>query len=544
MKPSRVLNSLVLLLGAVCAGLLVWLARRPPALPPSRPAAMVTPPSPADSRAPTPPRTSPRPALDRLDALVRTLARGGVRPREAVLAFADDAALQRFLAGRRPAGVVLLDRLDRLRMVRVGFASGEELRRALADHEDDIRAIDANPLIGLPTPPLRDDRAAVDNVPLGNATLAAIGAAGDRSGWGRGYTIAILDTGVAADPTFGQGRLRTLDVGLGTMPGGGAADGHGTAVAALAAGAAGDAPGVAPAADLLGIRVTDANGLSDLFTVARAIVAAVDAGAQVINVSLGGHATGPALQAAIEYATDRGAVLVAAAGNDQAAQLAWPAADTRVLSVGAVDRLEQQGSFSNSGAQLQLTAPGYGVQTAWLDGARVQVSGTSASAPIVAGAVAAVMSQLPGLTAREAANLLLQTANDGGAPGADPAYGHGILNLATALNRNNALYVDTAVSSHRYDAAAGQMEVVVQNRSGRTVTGLTLQIGSGTSVQAQGLPSLTPGETFVARVPIDATSLQSAGSLTFTTRLANPAGTVDQVPANNSRASVLSAPGR
>jgi hypothetical protein len=459
-----------------------------------------------------------------------------------VLTFQDDAALQRFLARSRAAGVLVLDRLDRLRAVRVSFDSVSGLRQDIAGHEADLAAIEANPLIGIPTPPARDERSAVNNVPVGNGTLAAIGATADRSGWGRGFTIAVLDTGVAADATFGSGRLRALDLGLGPGPGTGSEAGHGTAVAALAAGAAADAPGVAPAANVLSIRVTDASGTSDLFTVSSAILAAVDAGAQVINISLGGYATGPVLDAAIDYANRNGALIVAAAGNDQAAQLAWPAADPRVVSVGAVDRLEQQVSFSNSSDQLQLTAPGYGVQTAWLDGQRVQVSGTSASAPVVAGAVVAVMSQFPGLTARQAADLLARTANDGGAPGADPAFGRGILNVGTALNRNNATYIDTAISSHAYDAAAGQMQVVVQNRSGRTVTGLTLAINAGSPVQTQVVPSLAPGETYVARVPVSESTLQAAGQLTFSTRLTNPAGAVDQVPANNTRASVLSAP--
>ena len=544
MPPSRALSSLVFVLGLVCAGLLVWLWRR--SLPPDTAAAR-----PTVATVAVPPReaavpTQPSPALaptspDRLTALARALRAGGVRTREAVLTFKDDAALQRFLAQALPAGVTVLDRLDRLRAVRVRFEVLDDLQRALPGPVADFAA-DANPLIGIPNPPAREDRAAANHVPFGNETLAAIGAAADRSNWGRGTTIAILDTGVAGDATFGIGRLRTLDIGLGTVPGSGGDDGHGTAVAALAAGAAGDAAGVAPAAELLDIRVTDAAGTSDLFTISRAIVAAVDAGAQIINISLGGYATGPVLDAAIEYATQNGAILVAAAGNDQAAQLAWPAADPRVISVGAVDRLEQQVSFSNSGAQLQLTAPGYGVQTAWLDGQRVQVSGTSASAPVVAGAIAAVMSQFPGLTAAQAADRLVSTANDGGTPGTDPAYGHGILNVATALNRNNAAYVDTAVSSLSYDGDAGQMQIVVQNRSGRSITGLTLNIDAGGSTQTQVVPSLSPGETHVARVPVSDAALQTAGRLTISTRLTNPAGAVDQVPANNTRASVLTLP--
>ncbi|MEI6465721.1 MAG: S8 family serine peptidase, partial [Verrucomicrobiota bacterium] len=386
------------------------------------------------------------------------------------------------------------------------------------------------------------DRADGAQVPYGNRTRAFLGATGDRSSWGRGSTIAILDTGIGADPTFGSGRVRTWDIGLGSTPGNGAHDGHGTAVAALAAGLAPDAAGVAPDANLLSIRVTDAGGTSDLFTLAQGIVAAVDAGANLINISLGGDATGAVLDAAITYATQKGALIIAAAGNDQAAQLAWPAADPRVVSVGAVDEAEQQVTFSNSGAHLQLTAPGYGVQTAWLNGQRVTVDGTSASAPLVTGAIAAVLSHFPALTPRQAADLLAQTANDAGPPGADPAYGSGILNLASALNHTNPAYVDTAVSSHTYDAASGQLQFVVQNRSGRTVTGLSLDVTVGTASSTQSVPSLAAGETYVASVPVNRATLKSAGKLSFTTQLNNPLGTVDAVPKNNVRSSVLTAP--
>jgi hypothetical protein len=391
-------------------------------------------------------------------------------------------------------------------------------------------------------PPEKQDRAAQNQVPFGNDTLAFVGANGDRSAWGRGVTIAILDTGVSADATFGNGRLNVLDIGLGTTPGTGKSDGHGTAVAALAAGGTNDAAGVAPSANLLSIRVTDDRGVSDLFTVSQGIVAAVNAGAKVINVSLGGYSTGSVLDAAIAYATSQGAIIVAAAGNDQAAQLAWPAADSRVVSVGAVDKAEQQVSFSNSGPQLQLSAPGYGVQTAWLNNQRVYVDGTSASAPIVSGAIAAVLSQNPSLTPQQAAELLDRTANDAGAPGTDPAFGHGIVNLATALNSSNLNYVDTAVSSHYYDTANNQMDFVVQNRSGRAISGMTLNVTVGTTTTSQTVPSLAAGETYVAKLPVNDTALKTNGSLTFITQLTNPLGVNDQVPANNRRSSVLTAP--
>jgi hypothetical protein len=374
--------------------------------------------------------------------------------------------------------------------------------------------------------------------------LSFLGAAGDRSQWGRGITIAVLDSGVVPDSTFGRGRLQYLDIGLGTAAGTGPEDGHGTAVAALAAGESPNASGVAPAADILSIRITDANTQSDIFTVARAILAAVDAGTQIINISLGGYDNSPVLSRAIDYATQRGVVIVASAGNDQAAELTWPAADMRVVSVGAVDALGQQVTFSNSGPQLQLTAPGYGVLTAWLDGQRVYFDGTSASAPIVAGAIAALMSVNPGMSAAQAWQALEQYASDGGAPGPDPDYGNGVLNLGWAMNRNDPLRIDTAISSHYYDAATGQMEFVVQNRSGQGMSGLILNVDAGGVASTTPIPLLGPGATYVVKLPVDQSQLAARGSIVYRTELVNPSGSVDQVPANNRRTSSLSPPSK
>ncbi len=477
-----------------------------------------------------------------LAALERLLTRADTRAREGLLTFKDEAAYRRFLARAQKAGLTVLGQLDGLRTVRVRAGSFAALQADLLQNSADYAAVSPNYTMNIPGPPAKDPRATVDQVPFGNRALQFLGVTGDHSQWGTGVMIAILDTGVAPDATFGQGRLRYLDIGLGTAVGSGNEDGHGTAVAALAAGLAPDAPGVAPAASLLSIRVTDANGTSDIFTVAQGIIAAADAGAKIVNISLGGYATNAALDAAITYAGTHGAVIVAAAGNDQAAQLAWPAADPRVISVGAIDAAEQQVSFSNSGPQLQITAPGYGVQTAWLDGQRATVDGTSISSPIVAGSIAAVMSQNPALTPQQAWQVLQQTASDAGAPGPDPDFGNGILNLGWAMNRNDPARIDTAVSSHYYDAATGTMEFVVQNRSSQPVTGLTLNVDVSGAASTNYLPTLAPSEIYVVKLPVSATTLASSGGLKFTTVLVNPPGLVDQVPANNRKASTLTPP--
>jgi len=146
--------------------------------------------------------------------------------------------------------------------------------------------------------------------------------------------------------------------------------------------------------------------------------------------------------------------------------------------------------------------------------------------------------------------VLLQTASDAGAPGDDPDFGHGILNVASAMNRNNPGYADTAIASHYYDAASQQMDFVVQNRGGSTVAGMTmtLTITAGTGLTGSSnasfiIPLLAPGETHVVSLPVDERTL-AAGSITFTTELKNPLGVNDAVPSNNRRTSRLTAPAK
>jgi subtilisin family serine protease len=248
------------------------------------------------------------------------------------------------------------------------------------------------------------------------------------------------------------------------------------------------------------------------------------------------------LDAAIDYATTRGALIVAAAGNDQATQLTWPAADARVVSVGAVDAIGQQVTFSNSGPQLQVSAPGYGVQTAWLDQQRVTVNGTSASAPLVAGSVAAVMSADPRLTAAQAWAVLAATTNDAGAPGTDSDYGRGILNLGWAMSRTDPTRIDPAISSHHFDATKNQMDFVIQNRGAQPVSGLTLDIATNGFTTTQHVPTLAPGASTVLILPVDQKSLTSEGALIYRTTLHTPIGVNDADPSNNQKSSRLTPP--
>ncbi len=529
-RPFRWIAALAL--GAL-AGFELFTASTPKTPAPSRT---------ADATPPAPLATPPAPLVELdlqtrwesdLDALAirlrERLTQRRMRPDEAVLIFKDAPAYHRFLARAAPAGLTVLARIDGLFAVRVLAADYAAFARELAAHVGDYTRLGPNPVVDA-APPVVEERDARLHVPVGDNLLAALGVDAPDPAWGRGVLVAVLDGGASPDSTLGN-RLRYLDIGYG-VSGSGADGRHGTAVAALVAGAAPGALGVAPSADVLSIRVTDVDGRSDAFTLAQGIIAALDAGARVINISLGGHSGSPILAEAVELALSREVAVVAAAGNDQAASLAWPAAYPGVVSVGAVDAVGQQTVFSNSGPDLQITAPGYALQTAGLGGARIEFTGTSASAPVVSGAIATLLSTEPELSPLAAADLLAAYSNEAGPLGDDPDYGRGTLNLGWALERAGASRADPALSSIVYAPSRNAIDLIVQNRGNRTETGLalTVAIGPGPALD-YSVPPLSGGQAAIVSVPAPAGP--PGTSALVSARLILPAGHPDRSTANN-----------
>ncbi len=199
-----------------------------------------------------------------------------------------------------------------------------------------------------------------------------------------GVTIAVLDTGVAyrnwgsfrKSPDFtGTRFVDPCDLVAGTLKDGKCTDpypldrdGHGTWVAGEIAEATNNhigVTGLAYNATIMPVRVLNAAGWAYPATVAEGIRYAVAHGANVINLSLSFYLGMtakqlPTLISAIAYAHAHGVVVVAAAGNDSANQIAYPAADPDVISVGATTQDGCLAAYSNDGPQLDLVAPGGG----------------------------------------------------------------------------------------------------------------------------------------------------------------------------------------
>ncbi len=260
---------------------------------------------------------------------------------------------------------------------------------------------------------------------------------------GNGVTVAVLDSGVDSNhPDLIGQVLPGVDLVDATTDGRADPVGHGTTVAALIAGRNDDGRGVvglAPKAKILPVRVLNKdNRYDDATTVANGLRWAVDHGARVVNLSLGGTGSSEALAEALDYAFAKDVVVVACTGNltpPASTQVWYPAREPGVLAVAGLshdDSDEPLWSSSITGPQTVLAAP-----AADLLGARPggywRVQGTSFAAPLVSATAALVRSMWPQMSAANVVNRLVSTARDLGAAGRDDEYGFGAVDPVGAL---------------------------------------------------------------------------------------------------------------
>lgn len=254
-------------------------------------------------------------------------------------------------------------------------------------------------------------------------------------GRGAGAVVAVLDTGVQDGGPDGIHGLRD---GNDMVYGQSMYDthGHGTHVSGTIAqntdngvGAAGVAPEVA----ILPVKVLGDSGSGSLYDIASGITWATDAGADVINMSLGWSGYSQTAQDAVRYANDNGVVLVAASGNDYANQISYPAAYDEVIAVGALSTNDGLASFSNEGQGQELVAPGVSILQEVPSWYYSSWNGTSMASPHVAAVAALVVAQgiADPAVVRE---ILQQSAEDLGSTGYDTRYGYGVVDAAAAVD--------------------------------------------------------------------------------------------------------------
>jgi subtilisin family serine protease len=408
---------------------------------------------------------------------------------ELVIHFASRDDYFEYLKALRAAGIAPLDQIDELLVVRVGRdAMTAESPHLYGGREQFSYRVEQ------PLPP-------VEVAPQLMAQLRAFGmpataiVGGLVEGDGSGVIVAVLDSGLSDHPQFDAVDIASLDLTGASLGGPGAE--HGTAVASIIGGRT----GIAPASELLIIRVLDRDGVGSAFDVAKGIVTAVDEGARVLNLSLGMYQDTSVLHDAVRYAADHDVIMVAAAGNDGYTQIAYPAAYPEVLSVTAVDAAGRQAVFPNQSDLIDFAAPGVGILTAKEDEGTMLFTGTSAAAPFVSGTLAAMLSADPALSSTEAVHRMQRYLDDAGAPGVDSVYGAGLVNWDRLRERNTSDVLDVALADIylQADARPGTtmpVEVIVQNRGTTWLSASTLTVVVGEDEPIDfTVGTLGPGQT-------------------------------------------------
>lgn len=315
---------------------------------------------------------------------------------------------------------------------------------------------------------------------------------GWRVGAGAGVTVAVIDTGVSAVEDLEGARILP---GRSFVPGVNAAEddhGHGTHVAGTIAQVTHNGvgvAGVAPNVTILPLKTLSAQGSGSSDHIAAAIDEAVDQGAHVINLSLGGGYS-EIIHKAVIAAQAEGVLVFAAAGNDGQRRVSFPGALPEAIGVGAVGPDDLRAFYSNFGPGVDLAAPGgdtrrgeeSGVLQDTLDGkgghAYRAFQGTSMATPHAAAAAAVLLGM--GLSPQETTATLYGAAVDLGAKGFDEEYGHGRLSLDAAVTR--ALTRSNALSF----AVAGLMALALA-RGSRAGWGAALGVGLVAGAVSGGL---------------------------------------------------------
>ena len=249
--------------------------------------------------------------------------------------------------------------------------------------------------------------------------------------------IAVIDSGVDPSTPDLSGRLLGNGYDFVNFDNDPRDDnGHGTAVAGTAAASGNNGQGVASVAwgvSILPIKVMGADGNGSYSAIASGINYAATNGARIINLSLGGTSSSRTLQDAVKFAWSRGAVVIAAAGNNGTTNPVYPAAYTECVAVSAINSSDTITSWSSRGSYVDICAPGENIATTGTNGAYVAMSGTSFSSPIVSGVAALAASLNPTLNNTNIVNLLRSTADDLGTAGVDTLYGSGRVNASKVV---------------------------------------------------------------------------------------------------------------
>jgi Chitobiase/beta-hexosaminidase C-terminal domain/Bacterial Ig-like domain len=310
-----------------------------------------------------------------------------------------------------------------------------------------------------------------------------------RIGWDQAFgsvnpagtaTVAILDTGIdASHPDLAGQVVPGTSILDPASDGTTDANGHGTWMAGIVAAATDNGTGIAgigyAGVKVMPVTVLGAAGTGSDGDIINGVIYAADHGANVILMSFTNPAFSQSLQDAIDYAWSKGAVVVAAAGNDESATVNYPAGDRGVVGVANSDESDGLNPTSNYGQDVFMAAPGTNIYTTSAGGGYATISGTSAAAAEVAGAAALMKASSP-----DAGNGVIvgRLGADAEALSGGQQAGNGRLNLARAINDASTNAIEPAGAAPLgeggpvvgpYVIAAKNIEITLAGNGGGSV---------------------------------------------------------------------------
>ena len=245
--------------------------------------------------------------------------------------------------------------------------------------------------------------------------------------------VAIVDSGAyAGHPDIGK-----ISAQKDFVEGNAVADddyGHGTRVTGIAGALTDNGKGMAGGCFKCGLliaKVMSANGFATDSKIINGMDWSVDHGADVVNLSLGAPGYSGVLGDAVNRASRRGAVVVAAAGNAGTTTRQYPAAYSNAIAVSATNQSDGLAGFSSRGDWVDLAAPGKNILSTSRSGGYGKINGTSFSAPFVSGLAGLLASQ--GMSADSIRQRMQRSAKDLGPAGDDPRFGHGRIDADNAV---------------------------------------------------------------------------------------------------------------
>lgn len=241
---------------------------------------------------------------------------------------------------------------------------------------------------------------------------------------GKNVKVAIIDTGVNTEhPDLKGAVIKSINV---TGEAAAHSNGHGTGVAGVV-GARNNSfgiLGVAPDCQIVAIKAMRETGGGVTSEIVRGIDAAIAEGCHIINMSLGTMTDDPSLREAVKRATDKGILVVCAAGNNgQIDSVNYPGRYELALAIAATNTSGNISAFSSKGWDIDIAAPGERILTTWKNNTYATVSGTSFASPMVAGVLALFLEAKLEVTQQR----LYDTAIDIGETGRDTAAGYGLI---------------------------------------------------------------------------------------------------------------------